>query len=65
MAAVLTLILLPTLIALGSILSGLGAGLDELLITAFVSALFIGAFYGTVRLVADLEGPEPDAKHTR
>ena len=58
MAAVMALILLPLLIALGSVVEISHAGLAEVLTMLTVVALGGGAFYGLMHFVHTLEGPD-------
>ena len=60
MAVVMALILLPTLIAAGSLLSIMGStpSLAELLTGGFVLLLAGGAFYGLVHFIHTLEGAD-------
>ena len=66
MAAVLALILLPLVIALGSVLSitGNGATIADLITALTVVAIGGGGFYGLMHFIHTLEGPESD-KHAK
>lgn len=67
MAAVLALIMLPLVIALGSVISIVGAGapIAEILTALTVIALGVGGFYGLLHFIHTQEGPEPDKHATR
>ena len=54
----MALILLPLLIALGSVVSIMHAGPAEVITALSVIALGGGAFYGLMHFVHTLEGPE-------
>ena len=58
MAAVMALILLPLLIALGSVVSIAHAGPAEVITALTVIVLGGGAFYGLMHFVHSLEGPD-------
>ena len=66
MAAVLALILLPLVMALGSVISiassGAGVPIAEIITALTVVAMGGGAFYGLLHMIHTLEGPEHD-KH--
>ncbi|HTJ46997.1 MAG TPA: hypothetical protein VL463_33065 [Kofleriaceae bacterium] len=64
MAAVLALILLPLVIALGSVVSITGGGLEDLITALTVVAIGGGGFYGLMHFIHTLEGPEAD-KHAK
>ncbi len=58
MAAVLALILLPLVIALGSVVSITNAGPAEVITALSMIALGGGAFYGLMHFIVSLEGPD-------
>jgi hypothetical protein len=66
MAAVMALILLPLIIALGSVVSitGGGAAIADVITAVMVVAMGGGAFYGLLHLIHTMEGPEQD-KHAK
>ena len=58
MAAVLALVLLPLIIALGAVVSIAHTGPAEVITALSVIALGTGGFYGLIHFVHSLEGPE-------
>ena len=63
MAAVLALILLPLVIALGAVVEVANGGAAEIVTALAFAGLSAGALYGMLRLMQSIDGPEPGPKH--
>jgi hypothetical protein len=63
MAAVLALVLLPLVIALGAVVEVANGGLAEILTALAFAGLSAGALVGMLRLMQSIDGPEPGSKH--